>query len=395
MRILIIDNSVLAYKCHSRIFSQDYEGETNDELHEFTGQYIHELIYLVELHQPDGILWVVDCPREDVWRHKVVRSFYGPRVNAWAKEWYPGTEDKTSANACRYMVECHNSYTEAWIDADGSFKGKNLTKKKMQEWAAEKEITLDTPDLKDRSVISKLLPVVAPMYKGNREGRHWPKSSVLSKEQFGEVSKELLMKVAPLFKGKVAQADALEADDVAYAAVCKWRHHDITIVTTDMDWIQMAAVKGTDKGKGEFKFWNPNKYEFEDVSEDRVKRIMYRKLMEGDSSDNIKSAKMKGKVAGIGKKKADTILDEVPIPELKAWLEENGDPATFKRNEDLILLHKMPEELKERAENALANSRVANVEQVALEELASEATIHMARVAGQKERQKIRMQENT
>ena len=398
MHLLVLDHSVLAYKSFLRLFTQDYEGETDDEVHEFTRQYVQNIIYLKELHKPDGILWVMDCPRDRVWRHSVVRKFYGPRLHAHPVEWMPGTKDRTADNACRYYTECHNGFKEVWISADGSFKAKQLTKAKYLGWAsefAEGEIL----ECRDMSILKQMLPKVAKMYKGNREGRHWPASAVMSKDKFVEISRKLAYTMAGITGNKVATAEELEADDLAYTACERWHKHDITVVTTDRDWLQLKLHMEREPDSppsapvarkcGKFKFFDPNLYDFLDTETDKVRRTMLGKLMRGDDSDNIASARLKGKTGGIGPKKADDIFDAVPLSEMYSWLVEHGDTDTLVRNERLINLKLIPEDLGNRAKEAVENSKVDKVTDTKISDLASAATINLARVDGQKARQKL------
>ena len=120
MHIAIIDHSVIAYQSFMRIFSQDYDGETQDEKHEFVRQYVANIVFLNELIKPDGMLFVLDCPRDKVWRHRIIHRYYGERLHAFAVEWAPVFEgERTPENAIRWKVECDGQYREVWRDADG------------------------------------------------------------------------------------------------------------------------------------------------------------------------------------------------------------------------------------------------------------------------------------
>ena len=398
MHLLIIDHSVLAYKAFLRLFSQDYAGETNDEVHEFTRQYVSEVVYLNEVHRPDGILWVMDCPRDEIWRHKIIRNFYGPRVNAYPIEWMPGTENRNARNACRWYVECHNTYREVWTLSSGEFTSKNL---KKADWLAWESQYVDPEDkaagpigmpekLTHKRTIKQMLQCLRLAYKGTREGQHWPGSAEMTKDLWKERSRKLAYQLAHAFKGKIAYADQLEADDLAYAACCRWAKHDITTATIDMDWPQLALHQGV-HGKGKHRCWNINKYEFEDTDRKVVSANLARKIMEGDNSDNIKSARLKGKLGGIGEKKADKLMDEMGETGRLDWMAEHLDEDTFNKNCELILLDRMPMDMKMRAATALVESHKLEPKECSLEDLASESTIHMAKIDGQKKRQELLM----
>lgn len=383
MHLLIIDQSVLAYKSYRRLFTQDYEGETDDQEHEFVRQYIHQLVYLLELHKPDHVLFAMDCPRDQVWRHRVVRRFYGPRINAHPIEWPGGTKDKTAENACRWNVECYNSYKTVWIDADGRFRSKQLRKGTFTDWAKEdNEITRMDP-VKDVKLLRKILPVVAKMYKDRSD--NWPRGAALTKEEFKAKSVKLCRTLAPLFGARVVGADELEADDIAYAAVKRWQYHDITVATVDVDWLILALfVKD-----GSFKFWDMNKYEFRDTTSEKAKRVFVDKILRGDDSDNIQAMRLKGKKSNIGPKERDRIFDEVPLENMYEWIKEHGDTDSLVRNATLINPEKAPQDLRDRALEALLASakQLNNKPAVQLSDLVSEATLNLAKVDGQKDRQ--------
>jgi 5'-3' exonuclease len=402
MHILIIDHSVLAYKAFLRLFSQDYKGETTDELWEWTSQYIREVEYLMALHQPDGILWVLDCPREEIWRHAIARRYYGEQAKIWAVEWMPAMEEpKTADNACRWFVECDNSFKTVWRDADGDFRSKSMTKTAYHDWAKEQaDNGIKPPQITNIKMIRAMLPVIAKMYKGTREGSHFPQSAVMDKKTFKVRSRKLAYQVAPLYGGRVAEADKLEADDLAYAAVERWHQHDITVATIDQDWLQLGmhmsrfrSIMGDDgtptwatRPCGTFKFWDTHTYAFRDTDNEVVRNQFFDKIIRGDTSDNIASCRLKGKIVGIGDKAADKIFDEVPKYELLSWAKKNLDSGTLMRNLALINLARIPEDLKAKANEAILASANTPKSTVTLDDLSSETTRHMAKVDGQKER---------
>ena len=401
MHILIVDHSVVAYKAFMRLFTQDYEGETNDELWEFSSQYVSEIQYLQELHKPDGMLFVMDCPRDEIWRHRVVRRYYGERANIHPVEWMPAMSGaKTPENAVRWHVECDHQYKYLWKDADGGYKSKHMTKKAFNEWAREQaDLGLPIDKVTDKKVIREMLPYVAKMYKGSREGSHFPKSAVMDKNTFKVRSRELARKVAPHFNGRVVEADRLEADDLAYAATARWYKHDITVATVDRDWLQLGmhmsryhsshdakgAIVWNTRECGTFRFWDMGTYDFLDTDNPRLRKLYVDKLLRGDVSDCISSTRYKGKTTGIGDKARDKIFDEVADYAIFTWMEKNLDTASLMRNVELINLAKIPKDLAKVAEEAILSSKVEPVS-VPLTDLASPATLSLAKTDGQKAR---------
>ena len=401
MHILIIDHSVIAYKAFMRLYSQDYEGETDDEMWEFSSQYVAEIQYLMELHKPDGVVWVMDCPREEIWRHRVTRKYYGERAKVFAVEWMPALgEVKTADNACRWNVECDNTYKAVWKDADGNYKSKAMTKSNYSAWAKElSEAGTEPPQVTDKKIIRDMLPHIGKMYKGNRASAHFPQSAVMDKEMFKSVGRKLAYQVAPIFGGRIVEADKLEADDLAYAAVKRWYKHNITVATIDKDWLQlglhmskfMSTVKdGVPAWKtrkcGEFKFWDTSAYDYLDTENVRLRKLYAEKILTGDDSDHIASCRLAGKTGGIGPKACDKIFDEVSDYSLFSWLEKNVDTATLMRNVELINLARIPKDLAEVADKALLDSAKIPKPEVKLTDLASEVTINMAKIEGQKAR---------
>jgi len=387
MKLLILDHSVISYKAFLKLFKQDYSGETSDELHEFTRQYISEVAYLNALHNPDAVLWVLDCPRADIWRHKVCRSYYGPLLSLYPHEWVPGTEDRTPENACAWYGETDGKYRSIWLDAEGGFKDKHMTKANFTKWVekcTENETGIQICE--SRPFLKSILKHAAPMYKGNREGQHWPASAVLDRDTFKETAVKIAHTIASHFNGKIAYADNIEADDLAYAATVKYgEKHEIIVATTDKDWEQLRLFCN------DLKFWDMNAHAFASSQYAVISEAMYTKLMTGDSSDNVKSMRLKGKTGGIGAKKAADLLKAVG-PKFGQWLRENGDPASMKRNYDLMHLGKIYEPFKTRAADAIKNA-VKPEQACELEELISESSLSLAIADGQKQRQALQIME--
>lgn len=132
--------------------------------------------------------------------------------------------------------------------------------------------------------------------------------------------------------GTVLGAPSLEADDVAFLIVKHIRQCDdkseIFIVTSDRDYLQMVddriqIVDGSGKwitGSGD------------------SKRDLWTKIIMGDKSDNIPPI-----AKGCGKKTAEALASDPT--KLAEYVQKKGCSAELARNELLICMDKIPDEL--------------------------------------------------
>lgn len=373
MRILSLDHSVLGYKSFWRIFAEEYEGESNDEAYEFTRSYCGLIQYYVELFKPDGVLWALDCERQDVWRHEVVQKYYLPRTEIWADVMDADLEDP---NLCeRFIGHSDGIYRKVWTKPDGDLKGKQLYKKNFN--IAAEQWDMDARKVTDPEVFARVAAKIIPQYKGERSG-HWPKAAVLDKETFHKMSMKLVQGIAPHYNGKLSKGANLEADDIARAVVTIYGDkHEIVCVTTDQDWKQLAI------NRPNVTIFDPNAYEMMDTSTPVVLAEMWEKLMSGDKSDNVKSIRMVGKVSGIGETKAKELINSTPANEIGKWIVDNVEPEGLAKNRTLVNLKRAPKEILDRA-IASVKGAVKPTMNHPLTYFVSAPTLEMAKAEAQK-----------
>jgi hypothetical protein len=364
MRILSLDHSVLSYKSFWRIFSEEYSGESNDEAYEFTRSYCGLIQYYVELFKADAVIWLLDCDRPDVWRHKPIQEYYLPRTEVWA------TGEGT------YMGQADGIYRKVWTGEDGELHGKQLHKKDYN--ALAEDMDMEAAKVTNPELFAQVAAKIIPQYKGNREGSHWPKAAVLDKRTFQKMSMKLAKDLAPHFNGKLAKGANLEADDLARALVTLYGDkHEIVHVTTDKDWTQLCIDRPN------VTIFDPNEYEMMNTGTDYVLTEMWVKLMSGDKSDNIKSIRVNGKVSGIGEKKARDLVQATGLKDMGRWIRENCEPEGLAKNKTLVNLKQAPPEILDRALNAIRNAVKPEMDKP-LSYFVSAPTLELAKADAQK-----------
>ena len=119
-----------------------------------------------------------------------------------------------------------------------------------------------------------------------------------------------------------------EVDDVVYKMCRELKEENIVIYSSDKDFTQIIQ-------RGRVVLARPNhRTSFESYIKERPRYYVLKRLMEGDSSDNIKG------VAGIGEKRAQEVVDLIGKTRFKDFI-NNLDQAgkwsdKLKENEDIL-----------------------------------------------------------
>ena len=154
---------------------------------------------------------------------------------------------------------------------------------------------------------------MSPEYKGQR--------TYHNKDNFSIQRKIIISLLKEYFPFNVIRHPDYECDDVInYLAETEHRNDEVTIVSSDTDFIQTIS---------------DSVFLFNPVSKKFIEAVQYdyvsHKALTGDKSDNIEG------FLGIGQKKAEKLLKEENA--LEAFLQEEGNKEKFNHNYEMIKFH--------------------------------------------------------
>lgn len=154
---------------------------------------------------------------------------------------------------------------------------------------------------------------MSPEYKGQR--------TYHNKDNFSIQRKIIISLLKEYFPFNVIRHPDYECDDVInYLAEIEHRNDEVTIISSDTDFIQTISDSVS--------LFNPVTKKFiEAVQYDYVSH----KALTGDKSDNIEG------FLGIGQKKAEKLLKEENA--LETFLQEEGNKEKFNHNYEMIKFH--------------------------------------------------------
>jgi len=374
-KILVVDHSVVSQQSFHGLFTQTYQGETNDTLIELVHAYAQHIIRLGTMIRPDRIYFVMDCPRAEVWRHKPIKQYYKGNFAAWSFQTEDGEE--------QYLVEVDCKRKKIWRNEEGMLVNKVCSK---PDWEDTMCIVagegVATPLTSDQPIYRELFFDAYPAYKGNR------KSGVtkggMEMDEVKELTSKLAAKLSEHLNGWVlGPLDGCEADDLAYAVHCVHPEDELFYITTDRDWLQLH----TDKAR----FWDlRNHKEMEPTDKAAITHMMRMKLLRGDESDHIQPVRLMDKRSQLTEKKAEDLLKTLSTAELKTMMSEE---PSFMRNREVILLKQAPVEIKEACREVVEAAKAApdrKMNKAALKEHISASVISIAVAEGQEARDKAR-----
>lgn len=329
---ILLDWSILCHTSWHRMGAKNYTPKYKTELQEFTYNLGKQLLYLYTKYQDHNFIIALDS---DIgyWRHDYYKKWYndfGMKVYTVPDPRYP---DK---NINIYYLEYDNNVHELKYWSDGKQWTENqLTKKDIEllDWSNANLLELDK--------VPRYIQKFYPEYKGNRKNNDWGYATSY------ESAKELWRKLA--FNLPFANAimyDKAEADDIAFALVDLYPVDNITLVTYDEDWHQLAM-------KSIFtKYVDPRTMEEIKVNAKQAQTVLITKIMCGDS-DNIPKIQWKPGSKKIGEKKIPVFLMNNGLKGSLNYLKENGEEQSVKRNMKLVYLGNAPKELTEGIKNKL------------------------------------------
>ena len=163
---------------------------------------------------------------------------------------------------------------------------------------------------------------LCPDYKGQREYN--------DNDGFNRQRKEIIKLLKSNIPFVIAKHNDYECDDIInFLAVDKHKEDDVTIISSDTDFIQSISES--------VKLYNPVRKKFIDSTP--YSYVLWKSLV-GDKSDNIQGFK------GIGDKKAKKLLSDDNM--FKDFLLEENNKKIFERNKFMIKFHDL--DLKEKDE---------------------------------------------
>jgi len=144
-------------------------------------------------------------------------------------------------------------------------------------------------------------------------------------DNFREQRKKIVGYLEKYFPIQIVKHSDYECDDIVayFARLHESQGHDVTVVSTDTDFIQLI----TDN----IKLYNPIKKEF--LLKPDYDYVLFKSLT-GDGADNIDG------FPGIGNKRAEALCKD--YDKLTSFLNEGNNRDKLKLNQDLIGFHSLP-----------------------------------------------------
>lgn len=184
-----------------------------------------------------------------------------------------------------------------------------------------------------------------PAYKGNRIVKVGTVDGDIKKEKLDDfyVQSEIIIKLLSCIPCTLVKADAYEADDVIASLVNDLSQEDITVISSDTDFIQLLQL-----GYNNIKLYNPIKKEFATAPD---YNYLAWKILAGDKTDNIPKLLSDAKALKM-------VTDPVS---LEKFLELEENRANFSINTSLIKFANVP------LEDFVIDQKLPNFEQLKIE----------------------------
>ena len=358
----VIDWSVLMYINWFKMRSPNFEARTNLELAEFSRNITDHLLSLVMRIQPSSLVLALDSSPN--WRVGVYNRHYDQETVFWKhkehqKTWLVQFDKRT------YLVKW-------WANTD-SWSTKKLTKKELESYDMEawaqyskhgtvnpQDSTVIHPSALDHEDWEELEKII-PKYKGTRAGKAWDFET--SKKEFQRVGQNLAHNLAPIFGGQAVKVDLAEGDDICHVFVSDSHPSDTVLVTIDTD-LHQELIRNLF-----LKIFDPKKSEWVEKSPTRAKFELTKKILIGDTADNILGVAKRGQSQTLGEKKATDLIEENGGPD-EVWshlfdeYDEEGkirkmglvDQSALQKNLELVSMSFLPDEIEESIRKALGET---------------------------------------
>lgn len=353
---LVIDWSVLMYMNWHKLRRPNFVARTGLEAAEFARNIVSHALYLVERVKPDLLVLAVDAPIN--WRSDVYSRYYERNVEFYqylgqGRAWIVQFDRKT------YLIK-YEPGMDKWVytklaakEAEG-YKLKDTT-----EWKKWDRVDLeggqwstrpgDWGDTENPGGLKKTEPHqdwaalehIIPKYKGNRTTSKWEYET--PKSEFKAMGRHLAFNVAGALGGVAVQVELAEGDDICATFVDlmadSW---DTVLVSIDTDLHQLLI------NHPDLAIFDPKNHTWVDKSPELAKFELTRKLLCGDTSDNIAGISLKDKSQTLGPKTSEKLIEDNGGPD-RVWdyLERMADQAPLERNLELIALTSIPAALRQ------------------------------------------------
>ncbi|MFA5407609.1 MAG: hypothetical protein WC343_02435 [Bacilli bacterium] len=340
---MVIDWSVLMYMNWHKMRSPNFQARTALESAEFARNIVTHALYLVERVKPDQLVLAVDYPQN--WRTEVYSRYYETNVEFFqylgaGRAWVVQFDRKT------YLVK-YEPTMDKWVytklaakEAEG-YKLKDPTE--WKKWGRS--------DLAGSSSASShqdwpALDHIIPRYKGNRATSKWEYET--TKNEFRSIGANLAFNLAPALGGVAVQVPQAEGDDVCATWIHMSKGWDTVLVTIDTDLHQLLITCP------DLAIFDPKNHAWVEKSAELAAFELTRKLLCGDTSDNICGISLRGKSQTLGPKTSEKLIEDNGGPDgIWDYLAREADQAPLDRNLELIALNYIPAEIRQAIEDKI------------------------------------------
>jgi len=335
---MVIDWSVLMYMNWHKMRSPNFQARTALESAEFARNIVTHALYLVERVKPDQLVLAVDYPQN--WRTGVYSRYYETNVEFFqylgdGRAWVVQFDRKT------YLVN-YESGMDKWV----------YTKLAAKEAAGYK--LQDPTEWKkwDRSKLAGCHPDwpaldhIIPRYKGNRATSKWDYET--TKAEFRSIGANLAFNLAPALGGVAVQVPQAEGDDVCATWINMSEGWDTVLVTIDTDLHQLLITSP------DLAIFDPRNHAWVEKSAELAAFELTRKILCGDTSDNICGISLRGKSRTLGPKTSEKLIEgNGGTDGIWDYLAREADQAPLDRNLELIALNYIPAEIRQAIEDKI------------------------------------------
>ena len=340
---MVIDWSVLMYMNWHKMRSPNFQARTALESAEFARNIATHALYLVERVKPDQLVLAVDYPQN--WRTEVYSRYYETNVEFFqylgaGRAWVVQFDRKT------YLVK-YEPAMDKWVytklaakEAEG-YKLKDPTE--WKKW--------DRSDLAGSSSASShqdwpALDHIIPRYKGNRATSKWEYET--TKNEFRSIGANLAFNLAPALGGVAVQVPQAEGDDICATWIRMSDGWDTVLVTIDTDLHQLLMTSPA------LTIFDPKNHAWVEKSAELAVFELTRKILCGDTSDNICGISLRGKSQTLGPKTSEKLIEgNGGTDGIWEYLAREADQAPLDRNLELIVFDYIPAEIRQAIEDKI------------------------------------------
>lgn len=340
---MVIDWSVLMYMNWHKMRSPNFQARTALESAEFARNIVTHALYLVDRVKPDQLVLAVDYPQN--WRTGVYSRYYELNAEFFqylgaSRAWVVQFDRKT------YLVK-YEPAMDKWVYTKLAAKeAEGYRLKDPMEWKKWNRADLVASPTCSESPDWPALDHIIPRYKGNRATSKWEYET--TKAEFRSIGANLAFNLAPALGGVAVQVPQAEGDDVCTTWIGMSEGWDTVLVTIDSDLHQLLITNP------DLVIFDPKNHTWVDKSAELAAFELTRKLLCGDTSDNICGISLRGKSQTLGPKTAEKLIEDNGGTEgIWDYLAREADQAPLDRNLELIALNRIPAEIRQAIEDKI------------------------------------------